>query len=331
MGVFLRRVTFVALGFLFANVSHAIDQEEVRKALKGDGATGYIHGTTPEAELFVFSFRNPENFFDKMEFPIVGKTAGVKADLAKLTRHDKVLIKGDFLDNAAPIRHIIADEVKVIKKFEPGVEAKPYEYQTSLPKDLEGKTEFIGNVHAVADGGKIIVVEYKDAIIPLPLRNATEVSKNLFRNDKVKIFFKIRNNPHSPVHIQLDPAVKEPIVVLEKIVDLHEKPATLEGNLVLFPKSPEIIFNVFAVLQKDADGFSRQFTMLNFDPEIFKGIREKLQKLWDEKPNTIVNGRNKFINTDVKIRIKGTYNVIDPGQGNPQVLLAGADAIELVK
>ncbi|MGZ3706939.1 MAG: hypothetical protein ACXVA8_13000, partial [Bdellovibrionota bacterium] len=110
---------------------------------------------------------------------------------------------------------------------------------------------------------------------------------------------------------------------------LHGKPAALDGELVLFPKSPEIIFNVFALLQHLDNGLTRQYTLVNFDdPALFKKIREKLQAEWDKFP-AYVNGRNKLVSTKVRVRAKGTFNEIDPGQANPQILLKSVDDVEL--
>jgi superoxide dismutase len=99
----------------------------------------------------------------------------------------------------------------------------------------------------------------------------------------------------------------------------------------MFPKSPEIIFNVFAVLQEKTKGFNRQFTIVNFeDMEAFKAAREKLQKAWDAHPNDYVNGRNKLVSTKVRVRVKGIYNQVSVNQANPQVLIKSADDITII-
>jgi len=52
---------------------------------------------------------------------------------------------------------------------------------------------------------------------------------------------------------------------LDSIMALHGQPASVEGELVLFPKSPQVKFNVFAVLQPLPGNLRRQFTLANFE------------------------------------------------------------------
>ena len=100
---------------------------------------------------------------------------------------------------------------------------------------------------------------------------------------------------------------------------------------MLFPASPQVKFNVFALHQKDQDGVSKEYTLVNFEDEkVFEAIRNKLQSLWDSSPDAVINSRNKLLNTKIRIRATGTFNVVDPGQANPQIMLAGPDSITLV-
>jgi hypothetical protein len=121
------------------------------------------------------------------------------------------------------------------------------------------------------------------------------------------------------------------VKILESIRSLHGKAATLEGALILFPKSPEIMFNVFAVNQELQSGLKRQFTLVNMeDPAAFAKIREKLQAGWDKHKDDYVNGRNKLISRRVRVKATGIYNEIDASQANPQILLKSADSIEIL-
>jgi hypothetical protein len=334
MGNFFRHATLYAVALLnsFQGTARGVDFGKIKSQLEGKGVQGWVHGAVDPIDQFVFTYRTPGHFFDHAEFPLIPKSEEVRKALAKLQRHDKVEIRGSYFENGAPIRHILVRELEVKKKYEPEVQAGPYQHETNLPEALIGETEVIGNVHAVAAEGKVLVVEYKDAIIPVPIPEALiELTKGMYRNDKVRIRFKFQDNPDRPTHLTPDMSVPEPIKVLEHIVDINGKTGTLEGNLILFPKSPEIIFNVFAIEQINADGFTRQFTLVNFEDEAaFTAIRTKLQKLWDDHPGAIVNGRNKLVNRKVRIRVTGTFNQVDPGQANPQVLLAGPEAITVL-
>ena len=51
-----------------------------------------------------------------------------------------------------------------------------------------------------------------------------------------------------------------------------------------FPKSPQISVDVYAVQVIDADGVSREYTLLNENPAIFQTIRTKLGMAWASPP-----------------------------------------------
>ncbi|MCB0411953.1 MAG: hypothetical protein KDD22_05465, partial [Bdellovibrionales bacterium] len=44
--------------------AQAVDLGQVEKDLKGEGALGWVHGADQDNQIFVFTVRNPENFFD---------------------------------------------------------------------------------------------------------------------------------------------------------------------------------------------------------------------------------------------------------------------------
>ncbi len=321
--------------------AQALDLTAVDQELQTNGLRGWVHGAAPEFNQYVFTWRDPNDFFLHFEFPMITSNPAIKAELAKLARHDEILIKGKFAGLQAPVRHIRLSSVQVVTKFKSGVTAPHFVREAKMPADLEGKTELIGKVHAVVDDGKILVIEYKDAVIPVFVSNNT-YSKDLYRNDKIKLHYVIRKHPNSPSHVELDPAAANPIEVMAHMTDLHGKqaggidkatgkPIGTEGVLVMFPKSPQIIFNVFAIQEVDADGVKVEHTLINFDdPAVFKALREKLQKMWDAEASTVVNARNKFINPKIRLRVFGEGNMIDPGQANPQILIKSeADVVRL--
>lgn len=309
----------------------SIDLAAIEKELKGGGLEGEVHGATFSLDLYVFVYRNPENFFDHAVFPLITKEESIQEQFKSLGRHDRIKIKGAFASTMAPINHILVNELSMVKKFENHLPVPPYQHEAKLPRDLVGKSHFIGKVHAIVNEAKILVVEYKDAVIPVYVEN-TALLKDLYRNDKIDIYFKIRMEPGRPVHIELDKTVSTPLKVLDRMVSWHGKSAQMEGNLVMFPKSPQVLFNVFALHQVDENGIERDFTLVNFDdPKAFEKIRIKLQEWWDAHPGTIKNIRNKYLNTNVKIRAAGSFNVVDPEQANPQILLSGPEDLTLIK
>jgi hypothetical protein len=206
---------------------------------------------------------------------------------------------------------------------------EPYEYAAKLPDDLVGKSSAEFLVHAVAAEGRVVVLEYKDAIVPLPVRRP-ELTRDLYRNDRVRIHYKVKSEPSRPLHLVLNDEHPAPVEVLERIVEKHGKAADLQGRLVMFPRSPEISRDVFALHTPLADGSSRQYTLVNFESrEIFDAITEKLTKAWQANP-THTNGRNKLLSSSIEVRAKGTFNVVDPNQANVQILLKSAEDLELI-
>ena len=309
--------------------AYAVDLKKVEAELKGEGAIGWIHGSVNSQGLYVFTYRNPKDFFDYAIMSLVPSDAGIAKTIEALTRHDKVRIRGSFLDNPSPQKHIAATSIEMVKKYASPFEVSAYEYNAQIPKELIGQNSGTFLVHAIGGEGHILVVEYKDVVLPVYVRNG-ELTRHLSRNDLVKLQFTIQESPGQPTHLNLNERTRNPVQVLESIAAKHGKPAVIEGALILFPKSPEIIFNIFAVQEELPGGLSRQYTLVNFDdPAAFKRIREKLQAAWDQHATAYVNGRNKLVSTEVRVRAEGTYNEIDANQANPQVLLKDVENIEI--
>jgi hypothetical protein len=73
-------------------------------------------------------------------------------------------------------------------------------------------------------------------------------------------------------------------------------------------------------------------TILSFtDMELFTKIREMFQAAWDKYPLMVRNYRNKEINDALTVTVSGTYNMIDPGQANPQVIMERLEDITIVE
>jgi hypothetical protein len=301
-----------------------------REIEAGRAVEGEIHGAFPDLDLYVFTYRNPQDFFEFVEVSLVAPTADVAAELAALHRHDRVRIRGTMMDNRSEQLHVELRSLDVVSKYEASPAIPSYEYQASLPDNLQGKDSELFLVHAVNAGGSVLVVEHEDVVLPVYVRRP-ELTRNLARNDVVRLFYEIRSRPDRPVHLELQ-EIEQPVEVVESVTALHGQPAAIEGPLVLFPKSPQVRFNVFAVLQELPGNAQRQFTLVNFDsPETFESIRTKLQDAWDAAgPDSAVSGRNKLISTKVRVRATGTFNQIDPNQANAQIVLAGPDAIEIL-
>jgi hypothetical protein len=287
---------------------------------------GWIHAAVHHRGLYVFTWRKAGDFFTFLDFPVVPLTDTVAAKLAQIKRHDQVRLKGSFIANAAPIRHIKVDDLEVVRVYSSDQQVPPRTAVTRIPEDVFGKRELIGKVHAVAQEGRILVIEYGDAVVPVFVKNPA-LTSDLFRNDKIRLAVQVAPRPVRPAHLWLDMAAPKPLEVMERLVDRHNMPVTEEGDLVRFPISPQISVDVYAVQVVDADGVSREYTLLNDkDPAIFTSIRNKLGAAWASRGGAI-DGRNKLINPSIKVRAKGRFNIIDRNQANAQILLDSADDI----
>ncbi len=303
------------------------DIESLGILLEQGRLPGWIHAAVHGRGLYVFTYRKPNDFFSFADFPLEATTDAVASRLLNLKRHDAVMLKGRFKVNAAPIHHIELEDFQLVTPYVADETAPPRMPEATIPDDLLGATELIGKVHAVNDDGRIFVIEYKDAVIPVfvPIANLTG---GLYRNDKIHLVFQFAMTPPRPTHLWLDTAAAKPLEVMERLLDLHGKPFTAEGTLIRFPQSPQIITDVYALQVTDTDGVSREYTLLNDrDPTIFAKIHDKLAAAWKMRPAQVIDGRNKLSNPSIKVKAVGTFNLISPNQANAQILLDSADNV----
>ena len=305
---------------------NGLELAQLSQELDGNGLIGRIHGASATAKMVVLSVREPNNFFAHREFSLIAENDTVQAALDQLHRHDQVCVQGSVIANPSPQSHIKVSAIEVQEPWT-GLDGHPdYEYEDGVPEELMNQSSFVGEVHAIGEGGKILVMEYKDRVLPIFVPTP-EATQSLYRGDIVRLSYQIQQHPGSPMHLQLDPAVEEPIEIVDAIAPQHGEAQTLSGHLVQFPKSPQLRFDVYAIQVETAD-INRTFTLLNFnDMEAFEGIRTKLSEIWDSQKETVVTGRNYLINPDITIEASGLINVISPEQANPQILLENADAL----
>jgi hypothetical protein len=334
---------FLLLNSIFFSLAHAeIDLVQLQSKLKSTGLIGEIHGSTGESgtpensQIFVFTYRNPNDFFDNIQLPLTSEDSAILAQLKNLKRHQFYNVKGDFFTNKAPIKHINVSSLDLVKDYNSELDLLPYKYKGDV-NDLKMKTEFVGRVHAKGLEGKMMVIEYKDRIVPVFVTEPTSqaIVNTLYRGDLVRVKIRVRSDPQAPTHISLAsaqslPAGTLPIVLLESLVKTHGNPISKSGHLIKFPKSPQINTNIYALLVEDPEGTSIQYTLTNFDsPDLFKKVREKLEKVWDENLSTIENDRNKLVNRKLLVHAKGISNMVDAGQANPQILVNSLDELTI--
>lgn len=335
----LNRTLFQLLSFVFtisATLSaSALDVKTVEAALAASGGTlAEVHGANHERGQYVLSFRHPTSFFDYLLVSMLADEkspggAAVAATMKSLKRNDIVRVHGRLnTDIKSPQPHAFIDEVTVVAPFANPYPAVPaYQSVVNLEKELAAVTEADFKVHAVLESGKILVLEYGDSIVPTYVSDPAQaaIAKELYRGDIVHLKFKIAADPTHPLHLRLQ-KVPDAIALKDKITEQHGKPVSLCGTLAMFPKSPLITINVFALQLDVAPGINRTYTLVNFDDMAeFAKIRDNAQKVWDRAAAEIVSARNYFLNPHIKVCAKGTGNIQDPSQANPQILLEKAD------
>ena len=304
-----------------------LDLNSLSGELETTGLIGSVHGAANPSGMYVLSVREPNNFFAHREFSLVASDPDTRSTLEQINRHDRLCVQGSIIPNSSPQKHIAVNSVSVLEPWQQPQGYEPYARSSDIPQQLQQQTSFVGKVHAIGEEGKILVVEYQDGVIPLYVQD-TQYSKGLYRGDIVKLHYQIQQRPQQPTHLQLDSTVSQPIEVLDAIASWHNQPKTLTGNLVKFPRSPQLKFDVYA-MEVETQGIKRYFTLINFeDITAFENIRTKMANLWDANTNTAIAGRNMLINPEVQIEATGTINLVSTEQANPQILLSGADKVK---
>jgi hypothetical protein len=330
-------VLSVALFFSAANVRASSHKKTTPEAatnekalnlpiddLTGKGLELEVHAAVHDYWQYVGTLRKSDDFFVNEQFPLVPDSPNLFSEFLKLKRHDRIRVKGTLVNPRNPQRHIRVTRLEIIKPYE--TELPHHNYEMRLPQDLRASGKIRALVHAVTDGGSVMLIDYRGAVIPVVVRRPT-LARNLYRNDTVEIDYVLAESPTRPPHMMLNPRVRSPLKVLYSIVSEHGKNATREGFLVMFPKSPQVQFNVFALEATNSLGLKHNYTLVNFESaEEFKKIREKLQAVWDAAPqDRVFNARNRLQNPRIRVTARGTLNEVDPSQANPQVLLKSVD------
>lgn len=309
-------------------VDHRTRFPQHAAALEGQGLFGRMHAVVPERDLAVFTWRQPGNFFDFVDFPLV-PTEQARDKVMSLQRHDGVTLKGAFINNRAPMPHIRVSDLELLDPYTSRHPTRGYQHDTKLPDDLLSNTELIGKVHAVFGDGQILVIEVGDAVVPVFSREPKE-TLGLFRNDKIRLQYRVSSFPGSPAHVWIDDT-ESALEVLDSMQAKHDTASTLEGVLTLYPESPQITRDIFAVQVSMGDGVQREYTLVNLDdPKVFIEIQDKAAAAWEAAEDEVaINARNKLVKPTLRVTATGILNVVDPNQANPQILLEGPEAFTI--
>lgn len=309
---------------LFVFLVSCASAQSVDELLQGEGVVAEVHGAPHDLGHYVATVRDKEDFFKFEYYSLLGESPEVKEVLSKIKRHDKIRVWGEA-ESFGPQKHLKLSRI-VIETPSEELPQK-YERQAQFPESFpDAQTPFRALVHAIVQDKRLLVVEFKDAVLPVRVPSSVELP-DLYKNDVIEMKAAVAAHPGNPSHLR---ALE--ITQKEAIVGIHEKPMEKQGVLVKFPKSPIVKFDIYALKETLADGLSRQYTLINFeDQELYAQMRAKLEQYWNEgDPSQVQNGRNMLVNPSVVVKVKGIGNVVDRGQANPQILLAKLEDIERV-
>lgn len=325
-------LTFGASLFL-ATRGYAVDFGPVDQALRDrQGLVIEIHGADAEHGLFAATIRNPNDPMDFAFVPLVPADEVARAGLASAHRHDLVRLHGSVAtDVNAPVPHIAVTQAVILEVYDPGFgNLPPYDHQARLPEDLVAANEAVFKVHGILDNGATLMVEYKDANVPVIVRDPA-FTRGLFRGDIVKLRYKVARRPRIPTHVFLksDPNA---VQVLMPVAQQNGQAVELCGPLVLYPLSRDIPFNIFALKHDLGNGYFWTYTLLHpTDRNLFAALRAKMQAAWDARSDSAIRGRNFFENPRVEVCAKGIANVVSAIQANPQIFIERLDDLTAIR
>jgi hypothetical protein len=313
--------------------ANQVDLEAFRAELATEqGATGWVHAAVPDLGYYVFTYRSG-SFFNYVDVSLVAPNNDITKKLSLLKRHDKIAVKGVMIENQSPLQHILVENVGMIEAYVGVNHLDRYKHQSN-PKDIEDDTRHNFVVHANIGSGAALAVEYGDVVVPLYVDPAyTKQTEKMYRNDIISARVRKQQRPNAPVHLILAPAKGEkPIEIVDRIVNCHGKQKTITGSLVLFPSSPQITRDIYAIQVEDVNGLVRHWTLVNFENQYaFDQIQTKAAQAWNSFRKSRKHGRNYLINQQIRVNATGVMNIISPSQANPQLILDSAKDLSTPK
>jgi hypothetical protein len=317
------------------NVGPPVSLEELGRRAQKDGLKGTMHGVNSRLGEYVFTWWDPRSFFMFVNMSAVPATPAVDQQLAALERHQEVALHGQLVMNPSSQPHLRVDRVEPGKKWTPGVTVtEERKKPADVAKELRRKKHVTALVHAIAEDGGMLAIEWGDEVLPVqvpPDPSIRQTVRGLYRGDRIRFRSRIAERPERPLHLAIIPESdggEPPLRVLDALHDLHNQIRTVEGALVLFPRSPVLQRSIWGVEERGPNGLNRYFTIFNFDNAADqKEIDRKLQAAWDSKGG-VRDARNKYIHVKARVRVTGKVNNPAPNQANP-TLVTTADQVVL--
>lgn len=300
---------------------------------QGAGLKGTVHGSNRELGTYVFTWAHPGGFFRNENLSLVAGSPEIEAQLSGLSRHQAAVVWGKVVRVTAGQSHVKVEKVEPGEKWDPGVKTEPRDRPDpeALAKRLAKRKRLEAMVHATSNDGSALVVEYRDEVIPVqtpPSEGLRKQVAGLFRGDRIRFQYRIAEYPRRPMHLVLPSTPETEVSVLEvrdAIHAQHDKELTMEGNLVLFPKSPALRRAIWGVEEKGPDGLHRYFTIFNFeDRKDQDAIDALLQAAWSGETRGVKDARNKYVHTRVRVKVTGKVSNPARNQANPTLITRSA-------
>jgi hypothetical protein len=309
----------------------SVGAEGVAKALAAPaGLAGTIHGfpTADHGTTAVMSVRADNDFFNARQINLISQNESVSELLNTLKRNDGACIRGTIVPLGTEQIHVNVSEIAVLDlQNDPYPDLPPYEYRGPTAESLPPGGKLVARMHASAPG--MLLVEVVDRVMPLVVRNPASIPADLYRFDTVEFSYDKAQSPGSPVHLVLNESLNPPIKITDSIRAQNGKQTRVVGYLALFPRSPLISRDTYAI-NVDQNGIQTSYTLVNFDnPEIFEKLQRALEQAWKSDTSKISRGRNYFLNGRVSVAIKGKLNMVSPSQANPQIIVDDFNALKI--
>ncbi len=310
---------------------------QLGERLPTEGLQGRVHGSVSQLGTYVFTWFEPGNFFHSFNMSLLPANKEVADALAKTERHQAVTIKGKLTAYGNSQPHVVVQSVVPGERWEPGVRATlPKPEKAEVEKEPRKRSKIRALVHTSTDDGSVLVIEYRDEVVPVQVPPDTELRKQvggLFRGDVIELRYRIAPQPEKPLHLLLVSEDKErpALTILDSLHAQHDLERTIEGKLVMFPLSPVLRRTIYGVEVKGKDGLNRYLTLFNFnDAEDQKKTDQLLRAAWDAKTERVIDARNKFINLGVKVRASGKISNPARNQANA-TLITRSDQVQIVE
>lgn len=306
---------------------------------QSSGLKGTMHGANRQLGTYVFTWWHPRGFFRNENLSLVASTPEIEAKLAALERHQAAVVWGKLVRVTAGQSHVKVERLEPGGKWDPGVRtgARKRIDPRKLARRLAERNRLEALVHAISKDGSALVVEYRDEVIPVQVPPSEELRKRvsgLYRGDRIRFRYRIAAYPKRPLHLVLDAepeTAEKALEVRDALHDQHEQERTVEGNLVLFPKSPVLRRTIWGVEARGPDGLHRYYTIFNFDDrKEQEAIEALLQSAWDSEKQGVQDARNKYVHSRVRVRVTGKVNNPAHNQANP-TLVTRAAAVQVTQ